>query len=176
MVEITASTPMHAASRVRGSLTSARTISAPSCFRRSTFSGAELTRVIARTSSPRRARRRTISEPGTPVAPATRIMISSERKMGTQKMECDWKFGKSGAGFAAEVERLFPERAMKNGLFFLFVVAASGHGQNRRPEEMRRPVCTSALQLPQGFCATVFAEGLSGARHIVVASNGDVFV
>jgi len=65
---------------------------------------------------------------------------------------------------------------MKNGLFFLFVVAASAHAQNRRPEEMRRPVCTSALQLPQGFCATVFAEGLSGARHIVVASNGDVFV
>src|SRR5438045_4574172 len=65
---------------------------------------------------------------------------------------------------------------MKNGLCFLFVVAASGHAQNRRAEEMRRPVCTSALQLPQGFCATVFAEGLSGARHIVVASNGDVFV
>lgn len=41
---------------------------------------------------------------------------------------------------------------------------------------MRPPGCTAGLQLPSGFCATVFAEGVSGARHIVVAPNGDVFV
>lgn len=41
---------------------------------------------------------------------------------------------------------------------------------------MRPPGCTAGLQLPTGFCATVFAESVSGARHIVVAPNGDVFV
>ncbi|HEX9129099.1 MAG TPA: PQQ-dependent sugar dehydrogenase [Gemmatimonadaceae bacterium] len=32
------------------------------------------------------------------------------------------------------------------------------------------------LTLPDGFCATVFADTLGHARHIVVASNGDVYV
>jgi glucose/arabinose dehydrogenase len=32
------------------------------------------------------------------------------------------------------------------------------------------------LTLPNGFCATVFADTLGHARHIVVASNGDVYV
>jgi glucose/arabinose dehydrogenase len=41
---------------------------------------------------------------------------------------------------------------------------------------MRPPGCSAGLQLPTGFCATVFAQGVPGARHIVVAPNGDVFV
>jgi glucose/arabinose dehydrogenase len=41
---------------------------------------------------------------------------------------------------------------------------------------MRPPGCSAGLQLPTGFCATVFAQGVGGARHIVVAANGDVFV
>ena len=32
------------------------------------------------------------------------------------------------------------------------------------------------ITLPDGFCATVFADTLGHARHIVVASNGDVYV
>ena len=32
------------------------------------------------------------------------------------------------------------------------------------------------IQLPAGFKASVIADGLGGARHIAVASNGDVFV
>ena len=32
------------------------------------------------------------------------------------------------------------------------------------------------LTLPAGFCATVFADTLGSARHMVVAPNGDVFV
>jgi glucose/arabinose dehydrogenase len=36
--------------------------------------------------------------------------------------------------------------------------------------------CDTTLQLPAGFCATVFADNVGGARHIAVASNGDVFV
>ena len=35
---------------------------------------------------------------------------------------------------------------------------------------------TADLTLPTGFCATAFADSLSHARHLVVASNGDVYV
>lgn len=65
---------------------------------------------------------------------------------------------------------------MKKALFLMFAVSGSAFAQNRLPEGMRPPGCTAGLQLPDGFCATVFAEGLAGARHIVVAPNGDVFV
>ncbi|HEY5219747.1 MAG TPA: PQQ-dependent sugar dehydrogenase [Gemmatimonadaceae bacterium] len=34
----------------------------------------------------------------------------------------------------------------------------------------------AGLELPKGFCATLFADSISGARHIAVAPNGDVFV
>jgi glucose/arabinose dehydrogenase/mono/diheme cytochrome c family protein len=34
----------------------------------------------------------------------------------------------------------------------------------------------SGLKLPVGFCATVFAEGIGHARHLVVAPNGVVYV
>jgi glucose/arabinose dehydrogenase len=43
----------------------------------------------------------------------------------------------------------------------------------------RRPACDSdnaGLKLPAGFCATVFADSVRGARHLVIAPNGDVFV
>lgn len=34
----------------------------------------------------------------------------------------------------------------------------------------------AGLDLPKGFCATLFADAVPGARHMAVASNGDVFV
>src|SRR5215213_7084051 len=34
----------------------------------------------------------------------------------------------------------------------------------------------AGLKLPAGFCATVFADSVQGARHIAVAANGDVFI
>ncbi|HET7456470.1 MAG TPA: hypothetical protein VFJ74_02380, partial [Gemmatimonadaceae bacterium] len=34
----------------------------------------------------------------------------------------------------------------------------------------------AGLKLPAGFCATIFADNVGGARHIAVAPNGDVFV
>src|SRR5262245_13053087 len=36
--------------------------------------------------------------------------------------------------------------------------------------------CDSQLELPSGFCARVFADEVGVARHIAVASNGDVYV
>ncbi|HEY9516683.1 MAG TPA: PQQ-dependent sugar dehydrogenase [Gemmatimonadaceae bacterium] len=38
------------------------------------------------------------------------------------------------------------------------------------------PGSDGGLQLPEGFCATIFADSVGGARHIIVAPNGDVFV
>lgn len=35
---------------------------------------------------------------------------------------------------------------------------------------------TAGLILPAGFCATIFADSVGSARHLVVAANGDVFV
>jgi glucose/arabinose dehydrogenase len=34
---------------------------------------------------------------------------------------------------------------------------------------------TAELTLPAGFCATVFADSITHARHVAVASNGDVY-
>ncbi len=34
----------------------------------------------------------------------------------------------------------------------------------------------AGLKLPQGFCAIVYADTLRGARHMVVAPNGDLIV
>jgi glucose/arabinose dehydrogenase len=65
---------------------------------------------------------------------------------------------------------------MKMTLLFVCVLAGSALAQNRLPPDIRPSGCSAGLQLPEGFCATVFAEGASGARHIVVAPNGDVFV
>src|SRR5262245_57517220 len=38
------------------------------------------------------------------------------------------------------------------------------------------PASDSGLTVPPGFCATVFADGLGHARHLVVAPNGVVYV
>ncbi len=41
------------------------------------------------------------------------------------------------------------------------------------------PTCpgnNAGLALPAGFCATIFADSVAGARHVAVASNGDVYV
>jgi glucose/arabinose dehydrogenase/mono/diheme cytochrome c family protein len=38
------------------------------------------------------------------------------------------------------------------------------------------PENDSGLKLPPGFCATIFADGIGHARHLVVAANGVVYV
>ena len=38
------------------------------------------------------------------------------------------------------------------------------------------PENDSGLKLPAGFCATIFADGIGHARHLVVAANGVVYV
>jgi glucose/arabinose dehydrogenase/mono/diheme cytochrome c family protein len=38
------------------------------------------------------------------------------------------------------------------------------------------PETDSGLKLPAGFCASIFADGIGHARHLVVAANGVVYV
>lgn len=64
----------------------------------------------------------------------------------------------------------------KIGLLVVCALTVPGVTHTQLPGRVRPPDCGAGLQLPPGFCATVFAEGVSGARHILVAPNGDVFV
>jgi glucose/arabinose dehydrogenase len=48
--------------------------------------------------------------------------------------------------------------------------AVAGNGGSSCPSN------DTQLKLPDGFCATVFADSIGKARHLVVASNGDVYV
>src|SRR5262245_21343577 len=67
-------------------------------------------------------------------------------------------------------------------LTFIAVLAiACGGAKDNTPTP---PVNTSAacdagnggITLPTGFCATIFADQVGGARHIAVAASGDVYV
>src|SRR6202049_1044088 len=47
------------------------------------------------------------------------------------------------------------------------------------PAKAKSPVCPnddSGLKLPAGFCATVFADNIGHARHMVVAPSGVLYV
>ena len=58
--------------------------------------------------------------------------------------------------------------------------------ESRPPNDSARTAATASpngcsgdnagLTLPSGFCATIFADSIGHARHIVVAPNGDVYV
>jgi glucose/arabinose dehydrogenase/mono/diheme cytochrome c family protein len=57
------------------------------------------------------------------------------------------------------------------GAFFIGSGAASA--------QMNSPACpdvATGLRLPAGFCATIFADAIGHARHLVVAPNGVVYV
>ncbi len=59
-------------------------------------------------------------------------------------------------------------------LLSIAVATSACLGQANRP-----PQCgpdNAGLKLPAGFCATIFADSVPGARHMAVAPNGDVFL
>ena len=53
------------------------------------------------------------------------------------------------------------------------ILFAAGAQAQRAPRCATGPV---AITLPQGFCATIFADYVGVARHMVVAPNGDLYV
>jgi len=65
---------------------------------------------------------------------------------------------------------------MNKKLLFVFFLTAVSTTQGQSGPAPRASACTAGLQLPDGFCATLFADSVNGARHLVVAANGDVFV
>src|SRR5712672_692366 len=54
--------------------------------------------------------------------------------------------------------------------------AESPPGSSAQAANHACPHDDSGLKLPPGFCATVFADGVGHARHLVVAPNGVVYV
>jgi len=66
---------------------------------------------------------------------------------------------------------------MKRALSFAVAAAASIVSVAGRAADS--PKCdpdNGGIKLPQGFCASVVADGLGRARHVTVAPNGDVYV
>lgn len=60
---------------------------------------------------------------------------------------------------------------------FSFLMSASAQSNSGvAPKSTTCPNDASGLILPAGFCATVFADGIGHARHLVVAPNGIVYV
>jgi hypothetical protein len=50
------------------------------------------------------------------------------------------------------------------------------HGSAPSTSGQACPNDDSGLKLPPGFCATVFADGIGHARHMVVTTNGVMYV
>src|SRR5580704_14751555 len=63
--------------------------------------------------------------------------------------------------------------------FGLLASMAPAQGQSNFAKQTKSSACPnddSALKLPPGFCATVFADGIGHARHLVVSPSGLVYV
>src|SRR5207302_2165201 len=61
----------------------------------------------------------------------------------------------------------------------LGTLLAPTQNQSNPPAETKSQTCPnddSGLQLPSGFCATVFADDIGHARHMVVAPSGVLYV
>ena len=63
--------------------------------------------------------------------------------------------------------------------FALLSSMASTQSQSDSAKQTKDPSCPNddaGLTLPPGFCATVFADGIGHARHLVVSPSGLVYV
>ena len=59
----------------------------------------------------------------------------------------------------------------------LCICTFAGDGSiDRTNQKPGVPASDSGLTLPAGFCATIFADNIGHARHLVVAPNGVVYV
>jgi glucose/arabinose dehydrogenase len=72
-----------------------------------------------------------------------------------------------------------PPALSRTGAVLVVIVLLAGILAGSRWLEARRlppGACDPELILPPGFCATRFADNVGVARHVAVASNGDVYV
>ena len=86
--------------------------------------------------------------------------------------------------------RFAPDRIVRRSLSAVLLpvafIACSSGGEKARDSSTGAVADTTfaakcvgdnaGLTLPAGICATAFADSIAHARHIVVASNGDVYV
>src|SRR5215210_3144242 len=68
-----------------------------------------------------------------------------------------------------------PGRSTLGGAASLFCMAACGTGGEAAPD-VRCDPGNGGITLPAGFCASVFADEVGVARHLVVTPAGDVYV
>ncbi|MGA8437203.1 MAG: PQQ-dependent sugar dehydrogenase [Candidatus Sulfotelmatobacter sp.] len=64
-------------------------------------------------------------------------------------------------------------------IMYVLSLVVSAQSQSSPSKKTKSGSCThddSGLKLPAGFCATVFAEGIGHARHLVVSPSGVVYV
>src|SRR3984893_18493637 len=62
---------------------------------------------------------------------------------------------------------------------FVLSLIVSAQSQRSPSKKTKSGSCShddSGLKLPEGFCATVFADGIGHARHLVVSASGVVYV
>lgn len=78
--------------------------------------------------------------------------------------------------------RTLPSTALLVLVFGSLACSPSPGEQGGTPESPGTPATphcdagNGGLTLPAGFCATIFADNVGGARHVAVAPNGDVLV
>ncbi|MCX4247055.1 PQQ-dependent sugar dehydrogenase [Paraliomyxa miuraensis] len=72
-----------------------------------------------------------------------------------------------------------PRRLARSGILLASTIIASACSDDPG-STAERPVVAcdgdTGITLPEGFCATVFADGIGRARHLAVTLSGDVFV
>jgi glucose/arabinose dehydrogenase/mono/diheme cytochrome c family protein len=72
-----------------------------------------------------------------------------------------------------------PRLSVMLAIVFVLSLVTSAQNQPSPSKKAKSGSCThedSGLKLPTGFCATVFAEGIGHARHLVVSPGGVVYV
>ena len=78
------------------------------------------------------------------------------------------------------LKTLFAISAVLAAIYVGSALAPAGERFNSAAAaENMSPACPSddsGLKLPAGFCATVFADGIGHARHLVVSPSGVVYV
>jgi glucose/arabinose dehydrogenase/mono/diheme cytochrome c family protein len=80
-------------------------------------------------------------------------------------------------GISRQGRQLWPALALF-GVWYAggFSAFAQGTATAAQSETAPCPQDDTGLKLPAGFCASIFADGIGHARHLVVAPNGVVYV
>src|SRR5271163_3794847 len=81
---------------------------------------------------------------------------------------------RSSVRFSSLIRTFVPAIAALSALCVGSSLASGRSGAETKSQGC--PSDDSGLKLPAGFCATIFADGIGHARHLVVAPNGVVYV